>query len=598
MSCLTEKTIEELLEYNFYIPAYQRGYRWTERQVEDLLSDIDAFTPYQIEKTNKKTWYCLQPIVIKECDEETRTKNNLKGTWYEVIDGQQRLTSILLIIHYANEMWIAKQKIPEFQIKYETRDESFAFIKRQEIDESQVNANINYDNIDFHHISKAYNKIHNWVINYENNFNKKLNNNDFQSNLKTHSKVIWYEVSHEKDAIEIFTRINTGKIPLTNAELIKALFLNSSNFQKIKSEEVRLRQIEIASEWDSMEYSLQNEELWYFMNNFQNQHPTRLEHIFSIIYSIAKDECIETKHRERENIKSEEQVKKRKTEGNLTFDEKYGSDEYATFRFFSEKFKLKSKDEVDVNWKEIKRIFQTIEEWFADRELYHKVGYLISTGEEIKDLLKQVKDKKKKEFRKLLDSKIAEKVKCDDLEALEYGNWRIKNILLFHNIKTMLNNKNESSRFPFNRYKKESWDIEHIHAVATEMPLNKQHRIDWLNDAKEFIEDDHDLVSKIIDFVSFYDDRIKANPDSFDELANLALDYYSKKSNIESNINDLSNLVLLDSGTNRSYKNAVFPAKRKTIIREKDGAFIPICTKNVFLKYYTPQIHQMSFWDD
>ena len=74
MNCLTEKTIGELLEYKFFIPSYQRGYRWTERHVADLLEDINAFIPTPIEKTGKKTWYCLQPIVIKECDEKTKTK--------------------------------------------------------------------------------------------------------------------------------------------------------------------------------------------------------------------------------------------------------------------------------------------------------------------------------------------------------------------------------------------------------------------------------------------------------------------------------------------------------------------------------------------
>ena len=32
---------------------------------------------------------------------------------------------IFLIIHYANEMWVGKQKVPEFQLKYETRENSF-----------------------------------------------------------------------------------------------------------------------------------------------------------------------------------------------------------------------------------------------------------------------------------------------------------------------------------------------------------------------------------------------------------------------------------------------------------------------------------------
>lgn len=568
MSCLTEKTIGELLEYKFFIPSYQRGYRWTERQIEDLLEDINAFIPTPIEKTDRKTWYCLQPLVIKECDEKTKSKNNLQGIWYEVIDGQQRLTSIFLLIHYANEMWVGKQKISEFQLKYETRDQSFEFLQKQKIDEITDEAIIDYDNIDFHHITKAYNKIHDWVKNFKKKYKKDFDNNDFQSKLKSNSKVIWYEVSAEKDAIEIFTRINMGKIPLTNAELIKSLFLNSSNFLNSIPEEIRLKQLEIATEWDRMEYSLQNDELWYFINNSENILPTRIEFLFNIMKNI-------------DGIKN-------------------GSDQYSTFRFFAEKFKSKNKDEIDDNWKEIKRIFQTIEEWFTDRELYHKIGYLISTGEEIKELLKEVKNKQKQEFRKILDIKIAEKVKCNNLEELGYGNnLLIRNILLFHNIQTMLKNKNESNRFPFNRYKKESWDIEHIHAVATELPKNKQHRIDWLKNSREFIEDDKTLNSKITDFINSYDEQIKANHESFEELATLVLEYYSKKSNIETDINDLSNLVLLDSGTNRSYKNAVFPAKRKTIIeKEKEGTFIPICTKNVFLKYYTQDVIQMTFWDE
>lgn len=567
MSCLTEKAIGELLDFNFFIPSYQRGYRWSERQIEDLLEDINAFIPTQIEKSDKKTWYCLQPVVVKECVERTKIENDLQGTWYEVIDGQQRLTSIFLIIHYANEMWVGKQKVPEFQLKYETRENSFQFLKQQEINELKDEVEIDYENIDYYHISKAYNKIHNWVKNFKNTYQKDFDNNDFQSKLKSYSKVIWYEIEVEKDAIEIFTRINMGKIPLTNAELIKALFLNSSNFPNSESEEIRLRQLEIASEWDRIEYSLQNEELWYFINNSDNELPTRIEYVFNIMKNI-------------EGIQN-------------------GNDQFSTFRFFSEKFKSNTKDEIDNNWKEIKRIFQTIEEWFSDRELYHKVGFLITSGENLTDLLIDVKSSQKNDFKKLLDLKISEKIECDNLEGLEYGDGRIKNILLLHNIHTMLANKNETSRFPFDRFKKENWDIEHIHAIATEMPKNKQHRIDWLNNSKEYINEDETLTASISEFVNLYDEKIKENPEGFDELSNRVLEYYSKKSNIETDINDLSNLVLLDSGTNRSYKNAVFPAKRKTIInKEIEGTFIPVCTKNVFLKYYTPDPEQMTFWDE
>ena len=44
----------------------------------------------------------------------------------------------------------------------------------------------------------------------------------------------------------------------------------------------------------------------------------------------------------------------------------------------------------------------------------------------------------------------------------------------------MLNNKNETNRFPFDRFKKEFWDVEHIHAIATEVKVKKENQVDWL----------------------------------------------------------------------------------------------------------------------
>src|SRR5690554_6003028 len=90
------KTISELLKCDFFIPSYQRGYRWTEQQVTDLLNDVWEF----INKPNKKDdeWYCLQPVVVIKSDDDTKHKNNLIGDWHDVIDGQQRLTTTFLIL--------------------------------------------------------------------------------------------------------------------------------------------------------------------------------------------------------------------------------------------------------------------------------------------------------------------------------------------------------------------------------------------------------------------------------------------------------------------------------------------------------------------
>ena len=84
-------SISELLGRKFFIPSYQRGYRWDKQQVEDLLNDLLAFASKK-HKTEKE-FYCLQPIVVKRCDQETLSQHNLlqddnNNVWYEVIDGQ------------------------------------------------------------------------------------------------------------------------------------------------------------------------------------------------------------------------------------------------------------------------------------------------------------------------------------------------------------------------------------------------------------------------------------------------------------------------------------------------------------------------------
>ncbi len=94
--------IKDISEHKFFIRYYQRGYRWTEQQVCQLLDDIDNFTPREIKSTTpvEKTFYCLQPIVLKKLSSNAIPDRVLESSWYEVIDGQQRLTTIYLILKY------------------------------------------------------------------------------------------------------------------------------------------------------------------------------------------------------------------------------------------------------------------------------------------------------------------------------------------------------------------------------------------------------------------------------------------------------------------------------------------------------------------
>lgn len=260
---IKETAVSELLGMNFFIPGYQRGYRWTEQQVKDLLNDINEFEP------ENDSWYCLQPLVTKKTildinqfKTDIQDKTELqditdalnKQIRYEVIDGQQRLTTIYLILACLGVT-------DKYTIEYETRKGSKGFLENiSEKAEDEAKGNI-----DFFYMHKAYETI-------EKFFDKKKNQEHFQEGFKdkllNNVKFIWYEIDEGENPVTVFTRLNMGKIPLTNAELIKALFLNRSNFGAGvgKNETLRLRQQEIASEWDNIEYTLQNDEFWLFLN--------------------------------------------------------------------------------------------------------------------------------------------------------------------------------------------------------------------------------------------------------------------------------------------------------------------------------------------
>ena len=62
--------------------------------------------------------------------------------------------------------------------------------------------------------------------------------------------------------------------------------LNRENFKKVDDFARRLRQQEIASEWDNIEYALQKDDFWLFLHEKDYSHPTRIDFIFDILCYI------------------------------------------------------------------------------------------------------------------------------------------------------------------------------------------------------------------------------------------------------------------------------------------------------------------------
>jgi hypothetical protein len=83
----------------------------------------------------------------------------------------------------------------------------------------------------------------------------------------------------------------------------------------------------------------------------------------------------------------------------------------------------------------------------------------------------------------------------------------------------------------------------------------------------------------------------------FEKLQEEVIARLSVSGNVEY-MHSIANLALLNFSDNAALNNSTFDVKRNEIIKmDKNGAFIPFCTKMVFLKYYTPSgENQLHFW--
>ena len=524
---------------DFYVPSYQRGYRWGKPEVERLLDDIYS--------TKGDINYCLQPVVVKKNDDG-----------YELIDGQQRLTTIYLIYRFMSEHSKSING-PRFTLSYETRKKSKDFLKS--IDESRKE-----ENIDFWFFCSAYESIKAW-------FSKK----DRKSTLTNMNKyfdeivkIIWYEVEESEDAIGLFTRLNIGKIPLTNAELVKAMFLSKG---RTDTNMERKKQEEISFQWDHMEKELHNDSLWFFLTNKSTEYQTRADLVLDLISQKPTD----------------------------------NRDKYYTFFKFNEMYQDgKNLDDI---WYEIQQTFLTLKEWHSNHEFYHKIGYLIASGSKtLRDIFELSKDKTKPDFKKSLNDYIKNSIKIGKNYAdLSYEKTedqkKIKKLLLLFNIESVRKSGEHSQWFPFDKYKNGKdgsviWSLEHIHAQQSEGLSTQKMWQEWLKlhiPSIKSISHDSELIKRMGDASS--NDSLSRQ--DFDSLQQEVVGLLSEKGHSEY-LHSIANLALLSSGDNAALSNSTFDVKRTEIIKmDKKGAFIPFCTRMVFLKYYTSSDkNQLHFWGE
>lgn len=230
-----KKVIREIFNMWYCIPDYQRAYVWDTDQVRDLLDDtISAY------RENKEAQYFLGSMVLKINE---KSDNNVSYTEYELLDGQQRITTVFLILACMRDMLTA---YPQYQnslagFVYQAED---AILQQPE--RMRIIFNIRSDVRDFvnEHIKPLHGTCDSALlkdkmqakdvnISIRNMANAMLVAHEFLEENKSEiigylsyflNKVLMIYVATEElqDAFQLFTVLNNRGVKLSSSDILKA----------------------------------------------------------------------------------------------------------------------------------------------------------------------------------------------------------------------------------------------------------------------------------------------------------------------------------------------------------------------------------------
>ncbi|WP_437611907.1 DUF262 domain-containing protein [Sorangium sp. So ce834] len=528
---------------SFRVPRYQRGYRWGELEVKRLLNDIWE---------SKGEPYNLQPVVVKRDGE----------TAWELVDGQQRLTTLYLIFVFMQRAGL-KNVGPPYSISYDTRAKSGNYL--QSLDPALADSNI-----DFFHIHAAYACIRAW---FEQKGPTPLKRQEVADDvfrcLCKSVRVIWYEAPKGLDSTMLFTRLNVGRIPLTDAELFKALLLARSRGGAGTTD----RAHEIAAQWDSIERDLQHPDVWAFVaDDAAAESPTRITLLLDTIAGGPRGRARPRFH---------------------------------TFDVLREKGEQSSPTAV---WDQVVDLHARVLGWYEKRDHYHKIGYLVAVGQRFGDLVALARGRTKSEFGAALDDLISDTLDLtpSGVTTLSYESdaRTCARLLLLMNVETVRRMKDSTERYSFRNHRGQPWSLEHIHAQHAESLTKAEQWKEWLRLHREALADlpsfDEVRREELLRRIDNVGDKIDRQV--FQELARDVVAAFTRvdasTATTEHSVHSVSNLALLANGHNSALSNAVFEVKRRRMLElDRQGAYIPICTRQVFLKYYTDaDAQQVHFW--
>ena len=565
-------TIREYFQKGkFIVPCYQRGYKWSllknnnKTHLEQLLDDI-----YESFHSNYNQDYYLQGVTLKKLNENE----------FELVDGQQRTTSLYLILLYfkndkdiSNLLFYDNDK--KHKLDYKVRSNVKNWINERYSDDKVQDI-------------AAFNAGWKQIKLFFDSDIAKDKKKDLKDYILDHVKLI--VIFLDTEPTKVFSMLNQDKAEMNQTELIKAELLSEASrqaFEYLDTREEGTHEWQInhlrshfAREWDSWLKWWNKEKNFKFYNKalsqIQNEPPVSC--LLKLYWEKVKN-----------NNKG---IKSIKSEANST-EIKYPFSLIKENVFSEYQFLIRNKKEEIVEAVEVfegvRELQQILQEWYDDSVIYNWLGLLLRSGigiENISDLIIRLVTKYQNEkngFRELLlkyskwsllglDKKDLEDLEktvisdksevCKKRDEIQ-SNLSSETVYGIHNelaFKQMLRMNIEMSnevkkKFDFEWYDSER-SLEHI------QPKSKVIRRDSKLCTDPNQEDNEDVYKYIVE-------------ENVDELINKKGIMDLRKSSEGISEHCIGNLVLLDKSDNSAVGTNILPDKiNKLFERLKKGSLL------------------------
>lgn len=569
--------------YTYYnIPDYQRGYKWTTKNVEELLDDIKTFSNSLDTHVDRDKFYCLQNITI--CTSKDIEGNKI----YNVVDGQQRLTTLTVLLSYLGKSDLVKNKI-----KYSIREATHRFITEQIITRQIWQSTPEIKHKDQYYLYAVAQKIQEWFHPKDAQGNRFARFSDEEHNKYVDiilNRVHLIVNQLQADEEQIFANLNGAKVNLDGADLLRAVMMTHSAKEKFGNHasqtQINEFRVRMGLEIDEMSRWWGQKDVISFFGQMipsgtakeakLHEFDTKafpINILYILLYEINKN-----------------------------------AESIFSFNFFEYGLD-KDENRGNDNWElyiELRKLHLEMQDWFGDKHIYHYLGYLFFRHKhrtQFSDIYASWKKADSKQgFKTMLKDKI---VSCitykyqnndkDDnqLSKEELCNAIYKNMintrndwyhndnelfdcLILQDIITTIKNESKSLGYlPVDYFTRNEEDKEHI-GCQTPNENDRKNKDKWIACINAIKGQYPEIDEKAAETMS----KMLINDSVSDEQQEKLIKGLNKYG-----LNSIGNMALLDLHVNRSYGNSSFSNKRLEIIKNYyQGRFIRHHTLKVFIK--------------